>query len=1447
MPRSRTSEPPRAAAGGQCAASGHGVAATGPCGHRGAAGGRAARGGSRQAAGPRIGWTGRTGWRQARLAAWTIAFAVFGGVGAVGAFGGGGGFEAFGGIGGFEAFGEGGEFEAFGGIGGFGGFGPFGGFEGGVGFARAAAAALDGAGAGLGAVTEPGRAAAGGSAIWVAARDGHGLGVAGATIEVRAGAPFAAAGPCQPIGDEAVVARALLDDAGGTVVPVGNPGVWRLVVRAPQKVPAQAWIAVQGGEEAVARVWLEEDVPDQVRFVGPDGHPIAGALAVADSSAQPITESFPWTDPVLRGESGTDGLLRLPASDARIWRLAVAAFGFAPWSGDLVTERVTLRPATPRGLRVLDAQGRPLAAARLWEAASCADLGLTDSRGEIALAPALAGHRLVIAAPDGRRWGGEPGGLQGAPALTTAGRPVTPAEGWQWRLPEPHEPLAGRLLAAPGGRAVAGAMVWSGEDPAAWTRSDEAGRFRLPWPVRGDRFDLHVTADGFLPVVERRHPASGDAADPDLVLAPAAPLAGRVVDELGQPIAGAEVEATTDALPSARARSGADGSFLLRGIWPHAVYRIVARAGGHALAGRAVETSAGAPGQAPEPLAAFSLCRQLPLELTVRDPAGAPVAGAVVSVETAARSAGARSLRTGPDGSFTLPSPPSVDLALAVSAPGFAPLARVWQALTFADAEQQQQCEAVRRPPRLELSPTFTFGARVVDSAGQPVAGAEVWEGPPAHRLATSGPDGRFAVPGLDPTQERVLRICRAGLETAAIEARPPKAGRQAGQPAIGELPGRSAGLPSDAGAPRRADGVAAGGEGQVEREPVAITLGPAAQIAGTVVRPDGSPAVDVDVTATPDGSGPTGKPTREPCPVDAYGAAARTDAAGRFVMTPLRPRNRYRVVADDGARGIAFGEPPELPAGTTIDDLRLVLGLPTRIVGRLRDAAGDPVTGEIDIKRLYLSTRSDEEGRFTLAPLHPAGESEEAVEVVEARGPGGLTVSRLVALHAGDNALDLVLPDRPLRRISGRLLDARGAAVAGATLKLNGAAFHDRQWWAGSGPDGSFVFKAVPAGEYELWLLQTFADHHVKPARLVVAGGDMDDLAVQYLAVPEIALHGRVTDSTGRSGMEVTADGPGRLQTAAVGPDGKYRIEHLVPGLWVLRARDGAVEGPVTYVNLLAGQADVAQDLGFRKTRVSGRVVGRRNDPVSGLTLILEPGLAVARTAADGTFSFTALADIYGVYLALPADPPSLKLPARLEVGREDLAGVELVYAAVTVHGKVLGLRPGDGTVRIDLSTATGESVHSATAAADGSFSLAGVAAGRWRLEASLVSGEKARRDVDVPAAAADMDLELAIERGSLALAGRLQGARDPDLFAVEIRREDGGYVATMPVDSAGSFRFVHLAPGDYVLTAAAETNHGRVTAGTRKVALRRSGTVELAIDGAVQAIREAPLEPVD
>ncbi|HVT57192.1 MAG TPA: hypothetical protein VHR45_02230 [Thermoanaerobaculia bacterium] len=212
--------------------------------------------------------------------------------------------------------------------------------------------------------------------------------VSGAAIELSAPIPFAAAGPCHPLAQGPVAAAGFSGEEGGAVLPVPHPGLWRLIIRAPGRVPAEAFVAVTSAEETVPVAVLDSSEEWKVQLLDAAGHPLARAAIVAATGELPMTERFPWSDPVLLGESAAGGGWSLPYGP-RNWRVGANLAGYQP-SSDLMPHHMRLRPAAPRLLRLLDPLGGPLAGARLWDAASCVPLGTTDGGGEVALAPALA-------------------------------------------------------------------------------------------------------------------------------------------------------------------------------------------------------------------------------------------------------------------------------------------------------------------------------------------------------------------------------------------------------------------------------------------------------------------------------------------------------------------------------------------------------------------------------------------------------------------------------------------------------------------------------------------------------------------------------------------------------------------------------------------------------------------------------------------------------------------------------------------------------------------------------------------------------------------------------------------------------------------------------------------------------------------------------------------------
>ena len=289
------------------------------------------------------------------------------------------------------------------------------------------------------------------------------------------------------------------------------------------------------------------------------------------------------------GRTGADG--RIVLARAADERLDVTVFLSAPQAlsrtlvGHLEATtggEIRLAPKHQElAIRAMDGDGP---AARLLVTAGPEGwpLGFTDAGGRwtgsdpwlgnAQLGEARSEAGLVLVAADGRRWFG------GAPeSPTVAQLPAAPG-------------ISGRVLEAGSRRPLAGAIVWYGHDPGAYTLSDAEGRYRIP-AAAGESFWVQAEAAGHLPRYVRLGPeqlAAGRA--PSMALPLSTAVRGKITDGRDRPLAGAVVDAvvqgrrlffSSDAA-DARASSTGDGTFRLTGIEPGRTYQVRASLPGYA-------------------------------------------------------------------------------------------------------------------------------------------------------------------------------------------------------------------------------------------------------------------------------------------------------------------------------------------------------------------------------------------------------------------------------------------------------------------------------------------------------------------------------------------------------------------------------------------------------------------------------------------------------------------------------------------------------------------------------------------------------------------------------------------------------------------------------------------------------------------------------------------------
>ncbi|MEM9378537.1 MAG: carboxypeptidase regulatory-like domain-containing protein, partial [Planctomycetota bacterium] len=515
---------------------------------------------------------------------------------------------------------------------------------------------------------------------------------------------------------------------------------------------------------------------------------------------------------------------------------------------------------------------------------------------------------------------------------------------------------------------------------------------------------------------------------------------------------------------------------------------------------------------------------------------GAPVEGVEITLgrylgaSEYEESAGARS---DAEGRATLPIPEGWDVRRITAWP----TATTGWSRTFVNRfTEAQRAEELT----LALASGGTFEGRVVDVDGRPVAGASVrgWcspsiEGPPV-RTATSGPDGAFRLEHVGPSfyvdAQREGYAIRSGFS--------------------GEL---------DAGA---------------TAEDLEIVLDRARSLRGIVTDLEGRPLEGVRVRSDPNyRSLAQWHQTPYPKIRQVTGLLFRgtTDATGAFEVD---------AVPQGGNTRLYFRLAPFLEAYRDLDptegahEVRLDPGLSAE--GVVFDAAGAPAAGA-SVRRgptfsnLHTAPThivADDGGRFRLDGLSrpdPTDEYEAPPYLVVKHAGHAVHVEQPIEI--GPGAAPSTIRLDPELRLAGRVVDADGAPVEGASLRITGERRMNRGYesdfpasWvhvagidtATSAADGRFTFGQLPAGPYDLQLY-AHGDRLRSRSYRVAAGAEDLELVLDERAMAKVVLRGRVTDArTGEplGGFTVCPirDGEG-TNRAIADPNGRYEVSGLEAG----------------------------------------------------------------------------------------------------------------------------------------------------------------------------------------------------------------------------------------------------------------------------------------------------------
>ncbi len=997
---------------------------------------------------------------------------------------------------------------------------------------------------------------------------------------------------------------------------------------------------------------------------------------------------------------------------------------------------------------------------------------------------------LVLGALGWWLLGGEGGG--GAPGTAGGGAgaagPADPERG----------PAGGGAAAAPPAPAATGTLLAkvrsvSGDAVRAWMEAEPEGEGPAPRLLRaegpdpvglrelrldgvpaGPSFRVLVGAAGFqtkvVPGVVLARDGVRDLGE--FVLGRALPVTGRVLDPGGRPVAGARV----GALPAAgspadidlrdfmdglfgeapfvaETTSREDGAFALDSLG-EGTWTLVARGEGFAPGRKdGVLLHPSGPARPVD----LVLEPAHPLRVTVREGGGEgrPVAGAsVLALIGSGRglfpSAGDRVLAsTDAAGTALLAGLPPGSLTLAVRTGD--------GRIAVRQAEVPRVAELA-----VDLGGTASLRVLVKDREGRPIPGASVTaalegggSGSAQFLRAPTDDAGAVEWKGLAPGRLMLVSAEKAGF-----------------------APSSSLGLPFLGGASRERKEVA---EGETLEEEV--VLGPGATVAGRVTRKaDGAAVAGAKVVLVVPSrfllgatrsttSGEDGAFLFEGVPEGNALLSAKTETAA----SPLEPGALFTMegTAPPGAGSVA------VPAGPGEVRLDLVLEEGGTVSGRVTGPDGGPVAGAVvsaqpggrgDALEVLgaaafggspVLTAAD--GAFLLRGVAP---SERTVLRATAEGFLGGSSSRF-RVSAGGAAEGIEIRLARGGSIEGRVTSLDGAPVPGAAVRASGRpegrVGPDSVPMPGggsasgfTGADGTFRLQGIGAGTYTL---RVDAEGFLQASRRDVSVGEGAAANADFALEAGRVLAGVVRDAGGRpvQGARVTlrpapgftpAEGTPRYFNASSDGSGAFRFSSLPEGTWTLTAAaDGQPQ--VTLPSVASGGAPL--EVRFEASLViAGRIAGPGGEPVAGALVRANPeggggGGGSARSGPDGSFHIKGMAQ--GVYTLVATVPGGEFLRAEARGVAAGAEGVLLsLPKALSVQGRVVGPdggTPGKGFLRATPKGGEGESQGGGWND-DGTFTLQGLAPGRYEIRARTAESPTLQGTVEVEAGAEGVEIRL-------------------------------------------------------------------------------------------------------